>query len=58
MYRVNSRMKSEWICDLQFAKLQKCSKVICCDASDTGYGFRVMCDGNVRSVALWDERDI
>ena len=26
---------------IRFAKLQTCSKVICCDASDTGNGFRV-----------------
>ena len=64
MYRVNSWMKSDFgfgilmhLMDRRFAKLKTCSKVICCDSSDTGYGFREMCDGNVQSVGLWDERD-
>ena len=38
-------------------KIVTCSKVICCDASDTGYGSYVMCNGNVQSVGLWNECD-
>ena len=64
MYQVSSWMKSDFefgilmhLTAMRSVKTVTCSKVICCDASDTGYGSHAMCNGNIQSVGLWDVCD-
>ena len=42
--------------DMRFAKLQTCSKAICCDANDTGYGFHVMFSRQVCGMHVTERR--